>query len=312
MYIITYHYVRDLTDSRYPGIKGLDLKYFESQLNYLQNNGFNFVTVQDIINNENIDEKSTLLTFDDGYIDHYTNVFPLLNKYGIQGVFSMPAKILAEKKVLDVNKIHFVLAVGNLDEIKHRLMDRMDFYRGNEWDYPPNDELYHEYAKKNRFDDEDTIFVKRVLQTALPEKVRNIITDELFKYFVTENESSFVNELYMSLEQVKTMKRNGMEFAYHGYDHYWMNHLDEKLLTSDIEKALDFFDGIIPKNWVCCYPYGSHSDSVILKIKEMGAVIGLSAKVGTFVHGRDDLFKMPRFDTNDLPPKSNEFKKYIK
>ena len=41
-------------------------------------------------------ENSVLLTFDDGYIDHYTNVFPLLAEMGIPAFFSMPGKIIAQ------------------------------------------------------------------------------------------------------------------------------------------------------------------------------------------------------------------------
>ena len=52
---------------------------------------------------------SALLTFDDGYIDHYTQVLPVLMNNKLQGSFFIPARILKENSVLDVNKIHFIL-----------------------------------------------------------------------------------------------------------------------------------------------------------------------------------------------------------
>ena len=63
-----------------------------------------------ILNTKKIPKKkSLLLTFDDGYIDHYEYVFPLLKKNNLSGIFYPPVQVITNNKVLDVNKIHFVL-----------------------------------------------------------------------------------------------------------------------------------------------------------------------------------------------------------
>lgn len=309
MYIIMYHYVRDLNRSRYPRIKGLDLSYFKTQIEFLFAQGFSFVGLDDVVHNIGLSDKSVLLTFDDGYIDHYMNVFPILDKYGISGVFSMPGKIIREKKVLDVNKIHFVLASANIIEIKDKLMKRMNYYRGIEFSYPSNEELYKKLAIPNRFDDKDTIFVKRTLQVELQEQLRNIISDELFKEFVTTNEENFVSELYMNMAQIKTMRRHGMTFGIHGYDHYWMNRLSEAALRHDLTSALDVFDGIVDSsNWTNCYPYGSCSDDVIRISQSLGATSGMTTEVAAYIPtGGGSMFRIPRLDTNDFPPKSERY-----
>lgn len=57
---------------------------------------FNPVTMEEVIAYYNesyeLPDNAVLLTFDDGYIDHYTNVFPILNENGIQGSFFIPGK----------------------------------------------------------------------------------------------------------------------------------------------------------------------------------------------------------------------------
>ena len=53
-------------------------------------------------------EKAVLLTFFDAYSDYYINVFPILDRFRLQGSFYTPAKATSEYKILDVNKIHFV------------------------------------------------------------------------------------------------------------------------------------------------------------------------------------------------------------
>ncbi len=57
---------------------------FEKQLIWLKENGFKSFTLSELVQLENIPEKSVVLTFDDGYEDNFTNAFPLLQKYGFK------------------------------------------------------------------------------------------------------------------------------------------------------------------------------------------------------------------------------------
>lgn len=52
----------------------------EAQLQYLTENGFTPIHFSDLAYIDQI-EKPVLLTFDDGYLDNYTELFPLLQKY---------------------------------------------------------------------------------------------------------------------------------------------------------------------------------------------------------------------------------------
>ncbi len=107
-----YHYVRELENTRYPRIKARQLSEFKAQLNYLEKN-YEFVTIEECIDaiykGDDIPDNAVLLTFDDGYKDHYESVFPILERKDIQGVFFPPAKAILEDEVLDVNKIHHIL-----------------------------------------------------------------------------------------------------------------------------------------------------------------------------------------------------------
>ena len=308
MYVIMYHYVREIKRSIYPNIKGLELEYFKQQIEFLKQNDFKFVSLKQLIEEKCDSENSVLLTFDDGYIDHYANVFPILQQNGITGVFSMPGKIIREKKVLDVNKIHYVLANTNEIELRNKLFRMLDYYRGTEFRYPSNQELYNKLAIESRFDCKDVIFIKRILQVGLPERLRNIITDELFKEYVSVDESDFVDGLYMNMEQIKEMSYHGMEFGIHGYDHYWMDNLAETKLIEDLESALDVFEGVIdPQNWCCCYPYGAYNDRVIQTAKQLGATSGLTTNVAICQIQKHGVYEIPRLDTNDFPPQSEYY-----
>jgi peptidoglycan/xylan/chitin deacetylase (PgdA/CDA1 family) len=305
-----YHYIRDLPNSRFPNIKGLDLLYFRKQIEYFENN-FRIITVEDVLNNisSNSNRDCVLLTFDDGYIDHYTNVFPLMVEKNISGVFSMPGRILKEGKVLDVNKIHFLLASTTTERLKEKIFSLLDFYRGEEFDIPKNDVLYSELTTvPNRFDDKDIAFIKKLLQHKLDERLRNIITDKLFQEFITISEKAFVNELYMNLDQIKMMKRYGMSFGIHGYDHYWLGLMDKQKMQRDIMEALDVFNEVIDRNnWIMCYPYGSYNSETIDFLKKSACSMGFTTEVAVAKFPADKYFELPRLDTNDFPPKSENY-----
>ena len=94
-----YHYVRDLENSRYPSIKGLSTTHFVKQIEYLHSI-YNIVSMEEVIdsieNNSKLPSNAVVLTFDDGYVDHYLNAFPVLDRLGIQGSFYIPVKPVLE------------------------------------------------------------------------------------------------------------------------------------------------------------------------------------------------------------------------
>lgn len=311
LHIVMYHYTRDLKHSRYPEIKGLDTALFRAQLEYLKAN-FQIVTMEEVIaacqGETNLPEKAMLLTFDDGYIDNYTFAFPLLEEFGLQGSFFIPGKTFASHELLDVNKIHYILAVADMSNLVADLKKEMEYYRGQEYDYPPTEELFQTYGVANRFDGEEVIFVKRMLQTVLPERLRNRISSKLFTKYVGVTEEQLAYELYMTKEQIRTMKRHGMFIGAHGYDHYWLGNLPPEQMREDIALALDALDEFIDRrHWVMNYPYGNYSREVVRYIKSQGACVGLTTEARAAQIGKDEALLLPRFDCNDFPPKNENY-----
>ena len=314
LYIAMYHYTRDLSHSRYPQIKGLDTSLFRQQLEYMKNN-FNFVTMEEVIEAAEdrylLPNNALLLTFDDGYVDNYTYAMPLLEEFGAQGSFFIPAKTFATHQLLDVNKIHYILASADIRELVTDTKKAMDYYRGKEFDFASTDELFEQYAVANRFDTKETIFVKRMLQTVLPERLRHKISSDLFEKYVGITEEQLAYELYMTEDQIRTMKRHGMHIGLHGSDHYWLANLETDKMKKDIDMALEVMDEFIDrKRWVLNYPYGNYNDDVIEYISSKGACLGMTTEVKVAHIGQDDRFKLPRLDCNDFPPKSSTFRNY--
>jgi peptidoglycan/xylan/chitin deacetylase (PgdA/CDA1 family) len=64
---------------------------FEAQLRYLVEHGYEPITLESLVMHLQIGcslpPKPVVLTFDDGFTDHYTNAYPLLKRYGFVGTF---------------------------------------------------------------------------------------------------------------------------------------------------------------------------------------------------------------------------------
>lgn len=310
--IVMYHYVRDLTHSRYPEIKGLDVPFFEEQLRFIQKN-FQVIRMEDLLEAyeredfSGLPERPLLLTFDDGYIDHFTVVYPLLKRFGMQGSFFPNAKAVKEHTLLDVNKIHHILAVAPIHELVSECKKALDEYRDRGGELPPNEQIFRELAIPNRWDPGEVIFVKRLLQNYLPEEFRREVATRLFERYIGIREENFARELYMNRDQITCMKQSGMFFGLHGYDHYWLGKLPRKQMQEDVEQALDYFSDVIDKeNWVMNYPYGNYNEDVVDYIRSRGCRLGLTVEARDAELMTDDRYLLPRWDTNDLPPKGTK------
>lgn len=302
--IVMYHYVREIQNSAYPKIRGLEIAGFRRQLDYLEKN-FNIVRMEDVISaglaGLPLPDKACLLTFDDGYKDHISFVFPELLKRGMQGSFFPPVKPITERVMLDVNSIHFILA-SSKDDIK--LCEELDACC-KEKGVSEKDlyDLRQKYAVPNRFDNKEVIYIKRLLQHALPLKIRAEVTAELFEKYVGKSQKAFAAELYLSIDDVREMIDKGMFFGSHGYSHLWLDRETKSSQEKEVDLSIQFLDkvGAPTKNWVMCYPYGGYSSETLEILRTKNCALGLTTKVAVARLQQDPLLELPRLDTNDLP-----------
>jgi peptidoglycan/xylan/chitin deacetylase (PgdA/CDA1 family) len=304
--IVMYHYVRPLKLTRFPEIKGLDLVLFEEQLAYLARH-YSVISMERLIDaiggRGELPPRPVLLTFDDGYLDHYTNVFPKLAERGMQGSFFPAACATLDRKILDVNKIHFTLA-SNVDP--DLLVDTIeDACRQGARDYGLHDlEHYRSnYRVGNFLDPENVNYVKLMLQHALPLALRQQIIDQLFRRHVSTDEEAFAGELYASVEQLRLMRKSGMHIGSHGDLHMWLGTLPRAEQEADIDRSLALLDavGMAPAYRTVCYPYGSYNGDTIDVVSSRGFKLALTTEVALATEIAGKRFELPRLDTNHLP-----------
>lgn len=302
--IIMYHYVRPIKGSKFPKIKGLELDGFHRQLDYLQDR-YNFVTVDEINyaikSGKGLKDNSCWLTFDDGYKDHHQYVMPALVERGIEGAFFPPSATVTDEKLLDVNAIHHILASVNDTSALKNDLDQICLLHGVKRDLLFN--LWNKYGKANRFDTPEVIYIKRLLQHALPAEIRHNICEQLFQKYMGMNMQDFASQLYMNKQEIIDLRNNGMAIGSHGSEHYWLNSISAERQREDINASLVFLEeiGVPIQDWVMCYPYGGFNDDTLKILSDLGASIGITTESRLANLASDHPLTLPRFDTNDFP-----------
>ena len=305
--IVKYHYVRDLARTRFPDIKGRDLAEFRFQLDYIAS-AYEVVTAEQImaavLDDEPLPPDACWLIFENGYLDHYQHVLPLLLERGWQGSFYVPAKTVTERQILDVNKIHFTLASTDQPE---RLVEEIEAFcadaRAQSEALPSFEEYWQRYAQANRWDTAAVIFVKRMLQKGLPEHLRHACADRLFRRYVTEDTDAFAAELYLDTHQLTMMRELGMHLGSHGDAHVWLDALDEQDQAADLDASLTFLRGlgVDTDRWTMCYPQGAYDDTTLRLLRERNCTLGFTNAPGPATVPGSPPLELPTFDTNDLP-----------
>lgn len=143
--IFMYHFVsEDPGGNPYPEnvVRPSEL---EKQLKYLSTNGYETIFVTDL-DNLQIYKKPVILTFDDGFLDFYTNAFPLFKKYNMRASLYVvkdftvkggycnidQIKEMEESGLIDIQShtvTHTRLATLNLDQIKSELIDSKTYLK---------------------------------------------------------------------------------------------------------------------------------------------------------------------------------------
>lgn len=302
---VMYHYVRELSLSKYPQIKALNTSEFVHQVDYLSLN-YQFLNLEDVrnaIKGEKSFENGIVLTFDDGYSDHYENVFPFLSKLGIQGWFFPPVEAVVKNEILDVNKIHFILA--SLPETADLVQILLRAVRELEKDHSVESDLRRYWQNFNVVDDYDrkeVTFFKHVLQNYLEDSLRAEIVNHLFSMFVDEDASDFSSKLYLDVEKLTEMKNSGMVIGGHGAKHVWLGKVPNLEQEKEITATREFLQNINGnENYVMCYPYGSYNEHTLKVCEKQGFDLGLTTNDGTFDAKTDHSLEIKRKDTNCFP-----------
>lgn len=292
---VNFHYIREEIYEN--GIYPRNLKQLSDQLDVLSKY-YEFISQNDLINiikNKNfINKKYCLLTFDDG-LKEQMNALEKLNQKGIPGVFYVTTNSIRNNKVVNVHKLHHIRSIMSDTDIFKFIDSKID---SNIIQYPKNiNELY-------RYDTLETKKLKYLLNFILDSDTKDRLIDELFKEIA--NESEFSKDLYMSVEDIKKLDKQGY-LGTHSDLHLPLATLSDEEISQDIKDSLDFLHNSCEVNKIrsISYPYGGPK-AVSQKVADISEQFGFDFGLTMFrgineIKDFDSPLLLKRVDTNDAP-----------
>lgn len=304
LFVISYHYVRDLPKSRFPAIKGLLTDDFRRQVDALRSRYemADWRSVLAFIRGDYKPERDLcFLTFDDGLKDHLTDVLPILLERRLTGAFFITTRCADEGWVATVHKNHFLMA-----ELEFRELQRRFTRTFRDLSPEVSIEVEADAARQAyRWDSPEVASYKYLVNHKLPVEIREQVVEELFlQEFGSEEE--FGRELYMGWAELRQMQESGMVIGGHTHTHRSLGSLPVERQREELQCCAELLDrnlGTAPAGArPFCYPYGKQNaftPQTLQLVKEIGYGSGFTTMVGA-VEARDDPFRLRRFDTNHV------------
>ncbi len=253
MKAVMYHYVRK-QGKTFPHFRFLHVDAFRKQLDYFEQ-AYGFVSQEHflaLVEGSDRPDSGVVLTFDDGFIDHYEWVFPELKKRGLWGLFYVATGIYETGKSLDVHRVHYLLGRSGGPKMLDALAEVLDP------DMLSHDHIeeFHKLTYLRQSSDDATLQFKRTMNYLASAAHRESILDSLMKRFLPEVD--IVRELYMTPDMLREMHHAGMILGSHTVSHPVLSKLDEAEQRREINQSFDYLDSLVGGLGIrtFCYPYG--------------------------------------------------------
>ena len=100
--VLLYHRIAVTTPSEDPLRLAVSPERFRNQMKYLRDRGYRTKIPEEISDPENRNSaKTIIITFDDGYLDTYTNAFPILQDVGFSAIVFLVSALVGKHSIWD-------------------------------------------------------------------------------------------------------------------------------------------------------------------------------------------------------------------
>ncbi len=262
-----YHYVRPNSDN-YPFFKNLDLNNFTKQLDYFDKK-YGFISKKNYIESikTGVPKKGVVLTFDDGFKDHFEYVLPELKKRGLWGIFYIPTAQYYSNKLLGVHRVHYLKGKYGPSFILKEVLKLTKNYMIN-----PNlikkfsETTYHYFDREK-----DEKRLQHLLNYFIDYEYRDMILDTLM--YNLFDESKLFKNVYLNKSEIIQLHEFGNIVGPHTVNHKVLSRLSYDDQYFEISESLNFLKKIIDiKYKTFCYPYGyksSYNESTLRILKSL-------------------------------------------
>jgi peptidoglycan/xylan/chitin deacetylase (PgdA/CDA1 family) len=309
--VINYHYLRSHNDDALKITNYVSPENFSEQLRQLKEN-FTFCRCTDLVDEKIVlGESNVLITFDDGSKDIITSAQAILDRYDVPATFFICSAPYTDNRVLDVHKIQIIMERLGFEKFSKQFYELLTLklpkgVKHDSLEYANNYQLY-------RYDKEEIRDFKLDLNYRVPYIYSEEIIDLIFKkLFSNESEKEIIKQIYLSIDDLKSLKEKGHELAVHGHSHRLLPRMSFEQQKADLESSSNFLNSITGEtSFTVAYPYGLSDIHTKRAMKDlnMKAGFGLGREMLTPEHIKDR-WDLPRYDVNDCFDKQTNDMRY--
>jgi peptidoglycan/xylan/chitin deacetylase (PgdA/CDA1 family) len=285
--ILTYHRfpTKGGNDPFDDGVVDVTLERFERQVACLKEH-FNPVGIDELCafaRGGKLPPNPVAITFDDGYLNAYEHALPILQRHGCKAIFFIATSFITERRVYWWDRLSYILKHCTRDEIRLHLPRsiHIDFKRDRS-------------ASIHR--------TMRIIKgCSMDERVR--VLDAIDRAagvpFTREMDRAFADQLLMSWDQVRALRKAGMDVQSHTRTHQVLRTLSPDELTDELEGSrADLERELGERVRALAYPVGNpveNASPIRVALKKAGYEIGFTNGTGpTPLWGRVDPFNIRR------------------
>lgn len=127
--VLMYHMVGDIPDN--PAV--ITEENFRTQMEYLKNNGYHPITLEELYHyvteGKELPSKPVCITFDDGYADTYSIVYPMMKEYGFPWTVFVITDMVGQQNRMTWDQLKemadsHTVTIGN-HTLSHRDLDKL-------------------------------------------------------------------------------------------------------------------------------------------------------------------------------------------
>jgi len=290
--VFMYHDIRDYKatefgrrfSERYQLRSFISTNTFIEQIHKIKNES-EIISSRDLLRLKGGDTGSySVLTFDDGLLDHY-KIQKILSDENVIGTFFLPCEAITKRIVMRSHKIQFILSATEETSIVSYVNDKL-----------LDDSLWKAYSKskvKDNWWSPEMVFITNILRNHSRGKE---LTDKLFNTFVTSDEEAFCDEFYLNLDLIKKMLDNGMEIGGHGYVSENLSNMTTLETEKDIQNSTNFTQLFNKKNLLFSYPNGGYNETVERCLKKYNYDLCFTTEQQIFNTPVFNHLRVPRWD----------------
>jgi peptidoglycan/xylan/chitin deacetylase (PgdA/CDA1 family) len=267
------------------GVVDVTLESFERSVACLKKH-FNLVGIDELCafaRGGKLPPNPVAITFDDGYLSAYEQALPILQRYGCKAIFFIATSFITERRVFWWDRIAYLLRHSTRSEIVlHR-------------PFPIHVDLKNDRSAS----------IQRILRilNACSMADREIVLDAIGRAadvpWTREMDRAFADQLLMSWDQVRALRKAGMDVQSHTRTHQPLRTLPPDTLADELEGSrADLVRELGEPPRAVAYPVGNPLESaspIRAVLRKAGYEIGFTNGTGpTPLWGRVDPFNIRR------------------